>query len=408
MQLGGGSLLNLRSIAISALFLLCAGCGRDPRPDASLDPDPIASLLADAEEKTQFHQIDLALTTQLTSGRIRVYLLIYDELKPLEERLFDQPDPTIHVAYSAPMSVPNSWLAIHIVPYGPTEGSPEEYVCLAQINHDTTRHGQSVRCDLFSTIAYYLSGDRVARTEDHPFIDLASRAAAWKSVLDSPANDVVGFYSSVFGTLQNALVAMGRNHFDPDRFSIRPVMETIVAQSIDTYQRQGQLSASQLVDIANFVTDSSLPLERLIRFQTVFDQYSYIEDVPLSNTGGSLTDRSSKRELLSMSSEVRRFFLRDSPFEMSDYRTHIVQNIHQKPSQHGYQLQWDPIPHMYGYNVYLDGQHIGYSRLPQIHISAPPGSDVTIKAVGYAGEFDGVHHELADAPILAGVENVAK
>ena len=178
--------------------------------------------------------------------------------------------------------------------------------------------------------------------------------------------------------------------------------------SSDRYQRQGHASSTDLIDITNAVSDNSLPIERVTRYQTIFDSYAHIEDVNLKNTGGSLTKKVREVELLSMESELGRFYLRHSPFEMSDFRTHVVQNIRHHDSDREMLVVWDPIPHMYGYNLYFNGQHVGYTRLPELRLPSGATGTVTIKAVGYAGEFDGVHHELAELSLLAGAPNDAE
>ncbi len=273
------------------------------------------------------------------------------------------------------------------------------------MDHDTTRHSGSVNCDHASTVTYYLAGDVLGRSTQHPFHDIERRLPLWQALSDSIDNDVVGFYISVFGTLQNAFVGMGQFRFDPDRHSVRPVMETVVSQFIDQYQRKGAATAQDLIDIANSVTDYTLPLERLLRYQSIFDEYAHVEDIDLKNTGGSLTQRSRQLELLSMSNELIRFYLRGAPYEMSDYRTHVVQNVRHKESDGNTIVHWDAIPHMYGYNAYFNGEHVGYSSVPILVLPADSKGTVTIKAVGYAGEFDGVHHELADLSLLAGTVN---
>ena len=393
----------LRPILWIIMVLSLASCGGSgPEPGAS-DTDLLTGLIEHADERTLFHQVELTLETHLSSGRIHTYLYLEGEVLPLEVRRFDNPRPSLNLGYNAPLSSEQSALFVQIVPAGLSAGRPDEFVCFAIVNHITTRHNFNVQCDLASTVTYYLAADRVGRSGEHPFHDMEVRLPFWLALYEARENDVIGFYISMFGTLQNSLAGMGRDRFDPERHSLRPVMETIVAQFIDRYQRQGHASASELVAIANAVTDFSLPLERLTRYQTIFDAYAHVEDIDLKNTGGSLTHKVRELELLSMSSELGRFFLRDSPYEMSDYRTHIVQNIHHQESDESMVIRWDPLPHMYGYNTYFNGQHVGYTRLPELQLPNGAQGTVTIKAVGYAGEFDGVHHELSGLSLLAGV-----
>jgi len=392
---------------VSILGLMLAGCGKSSPDDAPIETDPLTGLMEQANEQTLFHQIKLDLTTPLTSGQIHLYRLLDQDVAQLETRRFDHPNPSINLGYSAPLSIESSAVLVHIVTGGLTAGRPDEFMCFAEVDHSTTRHNYELACDLASTVTYYLSGEAIGRSGQHPFHDIKARLPLWSAMIGARENDVVAFYVSIFGTLQNALAGLGRKRFDPARHSLRPIMETIVAQFIDRYQRQGHASVADIVDIANAVTDSALPLERLARYQTVFEAYAHVEDIDLKNTGGSLTQRVRELELLSMASELGRFYLRDSPFEMSDYRTHVVQNIQHEEREDAMYVRWDPIPHMFGYNAYFNGQHVGYSRLPQLRLPNGARGTVTIKAVGYAGEFDGVHHELAELSLLAGVESDA-
>ena len=398
--------MTIRTIALLFLTALSvSACGEGDRTSAPAELDPLSDLIQQADERSLFHQLDLSLDTPLETGIVHLYLYLDGEVAALESRRFNHADPDLHLAYSAPLSSPGSAVLIHVLAAGLTQGSSTEYLCFYSIDHSSTRHNGAASCNHSSTVAYYLAGDSVGRSTEHPFHDIASRLPLWQALKDSSQNDVVGFYVSVFGTLQNALVAMGRERFDPDRHSIRPVMETIVAQFIDRYQRNGAATAQDLLNIANAVTDHSLPLERLLRYQTIFDTHAHIEDIELKNTGGSLTQRSRHLELLNMSSELNRFFLRSAPYEMSDYRTHVVQNVRHETADENLIVRWDVIPHMYGYNTYFNGEHVGYSHLPLLHLPPDAKGTVTIKAVGYAGEFDGVHHELVETPLIAGTIN---
>jgi len=390
-------------ILFFAVAVALAGCG-DPLPAGDrVDADPLSGLIEQANEQTLFHQIELKVSTPLAAGMIYVYQYLQGEVSLLESRRYDNPDPELNLAYSAPVSSDDSAVLVHIVAAGLSAGRPDEYVCFAALDHSTSRHNASIACDLASTVTYYLAGDSVGMSGEHPFHDIEYRLPLWKALNEVRENDVVAFYVSVFGTLQNTLAGMGRDRFDQTRHSLRPVMETIITQFVDQYQRQGHITSTDLVTIANAVIDNALPIERITRYQTIYDTYAHIEDVGLKNTGGSLTQKVSQIELLTMASEVGRFYLRSSPFEMSDYRTHIVQNIRHHDSDTGLQIRWDPIPHMYGYNTYFNGQYLGYTRIPELQLESGAKGTVTIKAVGYAGEFDGVHHELAELSLLAGV-----
>ncbi len=144
-----------------------------------------------------------------------------------------------------------------------------------------------------------------------------------------------------------------------------------------------------------------MPLERLFRFAKVFRDHEYVEQIELENTGGSFTRIGDNLELLTMNNEVRRFYLAGSPFEMSDYRTQVVQRITETRSDAGLVIAWVPISHMYGYNIYLNGQDVGFSKTPSYRLPADSAGTVVIKAVGYAGEFDGVSYEIQPPSFLA-------
>lgn len=367
-------------------------------------------LIADEpgyEERTLFHQMDIELTVPIPYGKIDLYRLLDGEISLLQQSKFDHPNPSIYTRYETPLSSPDSAILMHVYSEQRETIGVEEFVCFVPISHLTTRHAFKLDCGYQSTIAYYLAATEIGQSGLHPFHDAQQRLPLWRAFTQSPDNDVLGFYVSVFGTLQKALGDMGRHRFDIHRHSLRPVMETIVTQFKDEFQRRGSISAAELIRIANRVTDNSLPLERLVRYQSIFEAYSHVEDIELENTGGSLTRRGRDIELLTMANELSRFYLRQAPFEMSDYRTRIVQNVTHRQEADVLQVTWDPIPHMYGYNVYYDGEHTGYTSVPEVTLPPDSRGSVTIRAVGYAGEFDGVHYDLSDPSLLAGVANNA-
>lgn len=401
-------MIRAKLLLICVLSASMAACSPDPGTPAEAEDETISLVFDDAAERTIFNQVAIPLTTPLSSGLVRVYLYMDGAIDLVETRRFNNADPSLVVGYNAPISVPNSAILIHVVSAGLSAGVPQEYVCFAAIDHSTTRHNIPVSCDLASTVFYYLAATRIGRSDSHPFHDIESRLPLWQALVEAPDNDVNAFYASVFGTLQNALTRIGAQRFDVSRHSIRPVMETIVAQFVDHFQRHGSINSAQLIEIANRVTDHSLPLERLIRYETIFQEYAHVQNVDIDNTGGSLTERSQQVELLTMGSEVSRFYVRNAAYEMSDYRTHIVQNVRHHVVGDILEVEWEPLGHMYGYNTYLNDQHIGYTRVPRLRLPADTRGTITIRAVGYAGEFDGVHHELAPPSLLAaGVTNAA-
>lgn len=385
------------------LALVVAACGKTEHPSHIEEDNPLTGLIEQATEQSVFYQVSISLSTPMRGGILHVYRLLDGNVLHMETRRFDTQSSSINIGYNAPASSDRSAVLLHMVGGGLTAGRPDEYVCFSEVDHKTTRHNFELACDLESTVTYYLAARSVGRSGHHPFHDIDRRLPHWSSLHDAHDNDVIGFYVSIFGTLQNALTGMGRDRFDPERHSIRPVMETIVARFVDSYQRNGQATAEDLVSITNAVTDHALPVERLTRYETIFDNYAHVQDVALKNTGGSLTRKTREIELLSMESELSRFYVHDSPFEMSDFRTHVVQNIRHFQTDTEIAVYWDPIPHMYGYNAYFNGAHVGYTRLPKLSLPPDANGTVTVKAVGYAGEFDGVHHDLAEPSLLAGV-----
>lgn len=387
------------------LALLVVGCGDAPIDSVAPIESSIEGIVDEANEREIFHQVQIDLTTPLESGELNLYVFLDGQVSHIETRNFEYEEPQIHIGYNAPLSSTFSVVLMHVTAPPSGVNHAQEYVCFVHVSHETSRHNGIVDCGYSSTVAYYLSATRVGHSNAPPFHDIAARYPVWRGLATNADNDVTGFYVSVFGTLQNALLDMGGNLFQLRRHSIRPVMETIVARFFDQYQREGTISALDLIGIANQVTDSTLPLERLLRFQSVYGRYAYVADVQLTSTGGSLTQRGASIEVLTMNNELSRFFLRESAYEMSDFRTHIVQDINHNRIEDGIELTWDPIAHMYGYNVYLDGEHVGFRRDSMILLPAESTGTVTIKAVGYAGEFDGVHHELAGPTLLAGVQN---
>lgn len=389
------------------LFLLMSLAGCQKAADTPLvfvDHGEETSAPSAAAEREAFHQVSLTINTPMAAGVLRQYLMLDSKVALLDTRPFDG-DIRAHIGFNAPVSSQGSVLLFHLTGAAHTTPSALEFVCFAEIEHDTFRHNRELECGNFSTVTYYLVATRIGRSNEHPFHDIVGRFPAWQSLVANPENNLTGFYVSAFATLQNTLLTMGGQHFDPARFSIRPVMETIVARFFETYQREGRVTASELVAIANQVTDHAMPLERLVRFQTVFQRFAYVADVKLEATGGTLTQRGTQIELLSMSNELTRFFLRDSPLAMSDYRTRVVQAIQHEHKGGRLHIRWDPIAHMYGYNVYLDGEQIGFTRLSAIDLPTVESGTLTIKAVGYGGEFDGVHHELTPPTLVAGVQS---
>lgn len=388
----------LRPISLLCMLGL-ASCGGDVDLESITQPEE--EWMIEGEERKQIHQVSISVTTPFTAGEIRIYRLLGDDLAKLEVRQFENGNPSLRVTYSAPISTDNSAVFLHILNRSYSSDASNEVVCFAPVGHTSTRHNAEINCDLTSTVAYYLATQRIGQSSQHPFHDIQDRYPIWKSILSSPENDVFGFYASIFGTLQTTLVGMGSEMFKHDRYSVRPIMETVVVQFMDTFQRQGSITSKQLVNLASDVIDHSIPLARLPRYDDIFHEYKYIADGSLEATGGSLIRRGDAVQLLTLDNEVTRFYTSSAPYEMSDYRTHVVQNIAHIQNPSSIEITWEPIAHMDGYNLYYNGQHIGFTHLPTMTLPDDSHGTVTIKAVGYAGEYDGVHHELS-GPTLVG------
>ena len=383
----------VRYVLISAMVFLTFGCGDPQVPDVIASHNGAISPTATVEREV-FHQASLSVRTPLQAGSVRQYLLLGGEVRFLDTRTFDGSELRLHIGFNAPESSTSSAILLQIVAAPHVTPAGMEFVCFAHLVHDSSRHNQELDCGYFSTVTYYIAASHIGRATEHPFHDAPARLPAWKSLVTSPGNDLTGFYVSLFGTLKNAVLGLSGDLFDDRRISVRPVMETIVSRFFAEYQRHGRVSAQALIDIANDVTDHAAPLERLLRFQSIFDRFAHVADVTLEATGGSLTQRGEAVELLTMANEVSRFYLRGSPLSMADFRTRVVRGIRHEARPDHVLVSWEPIAHMYGYAVYIDGEQEAFTRLPQAVLQGIDPSVVTIRAVGYGGEFDGVNYDL--------------
>jgi hypothetical protein len=175
-------------------------------------------------------------------------------------------------------------------------------------------------------------------------------------------------------------------------------MESVVAQSLEQYQRNGQLSGPQLVQIADQVTGGSLPLARLTRFPEVYESVAHVEPITLTDPKGHLTRRDRVADPPTLHAELQRFFLRGAPLELSDPRTHVPQGVRHVRRDDLLVVEWQPLPHMDGYNLYLQGEFLRTTRQPRVELPASTAGTLMIRAVGYAGEHVGHRHPLADEP----------
>jgi hypothetical protein len=213
----------------------------------------------------------------------------------------------------------------------------------------------------------------------------------------------MAFFLAAFGTLHNALVTMGPDRFDPRHQSLRPVLEAAMARALEAYRVRGTLTAAELVAIADSITGGDLPLARLLRFPDVYSALVTLADTPLQTTVGTLTRRSAVLRPATLQSELDRFFLDRSPLEMTDVRTHSVQNVSHRWRADALDLSWTPLPHVDGYNVYLERVLVGWTREARWSLPRDAAGEVVIRAVGHAGELDGIRYSLdplglADAP----------
>lgn len=388
-------------IVLTAIFGILGCSDSSDFPVPSVD---VESSFAGARtvEREVFHQASLSIQTPLQAGSVEQYLLLSGEVRHLDTRDFDGGEFRLHLGFNAPVSAESSALLLHLVAARHASPPGLELLCFAYLTHDTSRHSQTLECDYFSTVAYFISASRIGRSTDHPFHDIQDRLPAWRALLANRDNDLTGLYVSIFATLQNALLGLSGDLYDGRRLSMRPVMETVISRFFDIYQRSGRISAAELIDIANDVTDGAAPLERLLRFQSIFERFAYFADVELSATGGSLTERGTAIELLTMANEVSRFFLRGSPLAMSDFRTRVVRGMTHEIAGDRVILRWEPIAHMYGYSVYIDGEQEAFTRIPEVSLADPGPAVITVRAVGYGGEFDGVNYDLASPPVASG------
>jgi hypothetical protein len=243
-------------------------------------------------------------------------------------------------------------------------------------------------------MTFYMSADVAQTSVANPFEDIHARLPIWESYAAARRSDLAAFLISTLGTIEKAMLGLGPEQFDRQYRPARRVMEPIAVHLLDTYQVHGQILASDVIEYINTITGSEIPIGRILRFDSIFEQYRHVEPVDIHETGGSLTRRTRRLQLPTLANELERFFRMGSPLEMSDYRTHLVQNVF-FDTETGI-LSWDALPHMYGYNVYVDGLHIGYTKTSSMPIPISGPRFGTIRAVGHAGEFGGVDVRFAN------------
>jgi hypothetical protein len=399
--------MNTRTLLIAASGVALVGAAawllrsdRAERPvDAALTVPSVAELLATARTATSLQRIEYTVSAPLRDGELRLYRLVDGEVSAMERVPLPHVPFRGYVEYPAPVDAAGSVLLAHVVA-SPAAGAAE-YVCFAPVANDGGRHAVELNCDMASTVTYYMSASRVGTSFGSPFFDAPDRISLWSDLHAARRSDLVEFLCSAFGTAQSALLRIGRERFVVDQHSIRPVMETLVARSLERFRRTGSLSAADIVEFANAITGSELPLARLVRFPDVYRAARHLEVGDGWSTTEVLVRRTKTLAPPSLQAELDRFFLEGAPLEMTDARTYVVQSVRHRSLAAGLELQWDALPHVYGYNVYADDVLVASTRRTSALV--PTNVAVaTVRAVGQSGEFDGARHPLS-APLTAAV-----
>ncbi len=387
-------ILGTALASVGALALLAA-CSRE-RPAAQPEDAAGVSILDLVDRQgsapTDVQSIEFTLTTPLPRGVVDFYRLVGPDLAKLERLPFERSPVRSVVRYQTEASVPESVLLAHVSTLGEAHPGPAEYVCMARIPHTGNRHHVELRCDLPTTLSFYMAAVRIGESGDAPFVDAAERLDRWQALEAARADDLIAFLL----TIHTAILAMAPERFSPDGQSIRPVMEAIVGRALEQYQREGRLSATDLVRIADEVTGGSLPLGRLTRFPDVYESVAHVEPITLSDLKGHLTRRDRVADPPTLQAELNRFFVRDAPLELSDPRTHVPQGVRHARNADALLVEWHPLPHMDGYSVYLNGEFLRTTRDPRFALPASATGTVMIRAVGAGGEYPGHRHSLSD------------
>jgi hypothetical protein len=374
-----------------------AGCSRDPpsAPPPDTRSRDFVAVMEGATPLTSLQRVEYALQTPPTDGEIRLSVLVDDEVRALVTVPLRKSRQSGYLEYEIPVGESSSVLLAHVLGVSPRgQPDPREYVCFAAVENTGNRRSVALECDLASTLAFLMAAPTIGRSGTSPFTDIAARFPGWSDLYAARRTDLLAFLLAAFGTVHNALASMAPDRFDPRYQSLRPVMETIIARALEQYRSTGALTAAELVAIANRVTGDELPLARLLRFPDVYSALVTLTDVPLQAETGTLTKRSTVVRPPTLQSEVDRFFLDRSPLEMADSRTYAVQNLGHRLRSDGVELTWTPLPHVDGYNVYLDRVLVGWTRRAAWLLPRDASGDVAVRAVGQAGEMDGTRYTL--------------
>jgi hypothetical protein len=387
-----------RPAVVASICLSLAGCDQAASPPPP-DPPPatatadLLAVMAGATAPTTLQRVEYVLTTPHSDGEVRFYVAVGTDVRPLSSVPLRRSVQGGYLEYSTPASSDASVLLAHVQKLVPRV-HPVEYVCFAPIAHTGNRNRVDLACDLPSTLTYLMAAPSIGRSGASPFLDIVDRYPLWRDYYAARSTDLMAFLLAAFGTLQNALVTMAPERFDPRHQSLRPVLETAIARALDAYRLQGTLTAAELVAIAESVTGGDLPLARLLRFPDVYSALVTLTDTPLQSTAGTLTRRSAVLRPATLQSELDRFFLDRSPLEMTDVRTHSVQNLSHHVRADALELTWTPLPHIDGYNVYLNRVLVGWTREARWSLPRDAVGEVVIRAVGHAGELDGIRYSL--------------
>lgn len=404
-----GTVTSKRVLKYSAVMVglgLLWSCGSDQKAPTADQPIPTQvsiDLALDGSAPTRQQRVEFNLDSVLDRGHLEVFVLVANEVQKLTDFDFHNTPHRSFVSYYTLESIATSTLLFRITPISSLDPSGLEIYCFFAVEHQLIRQTVSVACDRTTTATFFMSARDGLFDVHNPFADIAGRLPIWKSFFDSRNSDLTAFMVSALVTLENTLLSAGSESFNSVYRPVRQVMEALSVFFLDTYQVQGYVNAEDLIVFLRNATGGEIPIGRLLKFAKIFDENKHVLDVQLTHTGGSLTRLTREFQLATLENELKRFFLMGSPLEMSDFRTHLVQNVMYDSTSRV--LSWDALPHMYGYNVYVDGLHVGYTDTNQIRITLPSPKTGAIKAVGHAGEFSGVSIRFADQRIRASASN---
>ena len=383
---------------LAAVALTLVACSDDVAdtslPKTEFVGDPPLEVFDTATEPTSLQRIEFELHSVLDRGTADVYAFVDGELRRLSTLAFHSSPFRNYAQYESLESTTNSHLLIRIRGSSALVSEAKELYCFSRVRHQVARHTIAIHCDMASTMTFYMSAEVGSPSPNSPFEGIDGRLSIWESYSDASDSDLTAFLISALATIENALLGLGPDKFDRQYRPVRRIMEPIAVNLLDGYQVDGFVLAGDLIDFIRNSTGDEIPIGRLLRFASIFEQYRHVEPVDIHDSGGSLTRRTRRLQLSSLTNELERFFLLGSPLEMSDYRTHLVQNV--VFDRETGLLSWDALPHMYGYNVYVDGLHVGYTNTSRIMVDLPEPRSGTIKAVGHAGEFGGVEIRFSD------------